>query len=175
VIGALTPDQQRLVWDTIQQVRSSGILTAGGIVRDRVLANSVPIYVKNESGEEIPAYGCMKVTGTAEPDGQNYLEVVKPDSDFDATFLINGPNAIEDDGRGIAQASSILRILTDGETITNGHQWGPVDGEWYIDKAASTKLFRAVGGDSVAVDVARFVLLDSGDPVSYTHLRAHET
>lgn len=52
MIGALTPDQQRLVWDTIQQVRSSGILTAGGIVRDRVLANSVPIYVKNESGKK---------------------------------------------------------------------------------------------------------------------------
>ena len=130
---------------------------------NRVLANSAPIYVKNEAGEEIPAYGCMKVTGAAELDGQNYLEVEKPDSDFDATFLINGPHAIEDGGRGVAQTSNVLRILTDGGTITNGQQWGPVDGEWHIDSAASTKLFRAIGGDDVADNVGRFVLLDSGD------------
>ena len=154
-VGFLTPAQQTLVWETIQQLRASGVLSM--VNRTAPLLTPPPkIYVRNQSGEEIPAYGCMRVTSSVELNGQNYLNVQKPNTDTDATYLLNGRSAIADGEFGIAQDGYIQRALTDGGAYNVKDKGGPIDDEWYIDQGSDLQLFQMVGTDDIADDVLKF-------------------
>lgn len=115
-----------------------------------------PAYVHNDSGEEIPPYACMQVTGTEEIDGQNYLVVDKP-ADTDGTsggYVFNGPFAIADDDEGKYQVGQVVRGYKDSGTITGGDKWSPVVNQWYIAKVNDGP-FIACGADDVDDDVLK--------------------
>lgn len=111
-----------------------------------------PIYFKNDSGEAIPPYSIMHITGTEEVGSQNFLKVAKfDDSVIGGGFLFSNHNEIEDDGFGIAQPGPVYRMQGDGSTITAGKLWGPVDGEWTV--ADNGGPYLACGADDIADDV----------------------
>lgn len=115
-----------------------------------------PAYFHNDSGEVIPAYACMQVTGTEEIGGQNYLVVDKP-ADTDGTaggFIFNGPFPVADDDEGKYQAAQVVRGFKDSGTVTGGDKWSPVVDEWYIAQVDGGP-FICCGADDVEDDVLK--------------------
>lgn len=87
--------------------------------------NSKVMKWKNVSGEEIPAYGVVKLQDYVEAD--DYFEAVKPDGDGSLHF-VNGPVAVAVDAFGGSQMWNVSRI---GKTSgTFGEVVGPVAGSW---------------------------------------------
>jgi hypothetical protein len=120
--------------------------------------NSPQYHVHNDSGEEIPAYACMQVTGTEELYEQTYLTVDKP-ADVDGTagwFVFNGPNPIATGDEGTIQKGPIFRGFKNSGTVTAGDIWGPTSGQWYL--SADGSLCRVFGDDNVDDDVFRFTM-----------------
>lgn len=115
-----------------------------------------PAYFHNDSGEEIPPYACMQVTGTEEIGGQNYLVVDQP-ADVDGTaggYIFNGPTAVADDDEGKYQSAQVVRGYKNTGTVTGGDKWSPVVGEWYIAQVDGGP-FICCGADDVDDDVLK--------------------
>jgi hypothetical protein len=124
--------------------------------------NSPQWHVHNDSGEEIPAYACMQVTGTEELYEQTYLLVDKP-ADTDGTagwFVFNGPNAIATGDEGTIQKGPVYRGFKNVGTASGGESWQPVVGQWYIESGGSQ--FVAAGDDNVDDDVVRVFIPGGG-------------
>lgn len=114
-----------------------------------------PIYFKNVSGETIPPYACMQVTGTEEEGPQNFLEVDKP-ADTDGTagqFLFNNHSEVLSGDAGVAQDCAVVRAFKNSGTVTAGDVWGPTVGQWYLTKDSGS--YVAAGEDDIATNVFR--------------------
>ncbi len=159
-VGLYSEQTAKEMLQLFRQIKASGILSKSG----RASATITPgyHYVVNESGEEIPAYACMQMTGTSESSGQNYIQVDKPaDTDGSAGgFIFNGPAAIEIGGNGIGLAGPVVRALGDGSIATAGDTWGPTVSAWTISPGGG--LFRCVGDDDVLSDVLKVQLKTGG-------------
>lgn len=147
----------------VRHFRRTGLIGDGMSGMSAVLNPPTPYYVHNDSGETIPAYACMQVTGTEEIGDQNFLLVDKPvDTNGDAgSFLFNGPREIADNEEGIAQFGPVVRAFKDTGTVTAGEHWIPVSGQWYIAQDDAGQ-FVAAGLDDVEDDVLR-VFMPGGE------------
>jgi len=151
----------RMIIEVTRYLKDSGftITPPGGGMRS--VPQSTPIYVRNDSGEEIPAFACLQTTGTTELGGQNYVTVDHP-ADTDGTsggYLFNGIAPIEIGGYGIAHDGPLCRMLKTG-TLTSGDKCQPVVGEWHI--AAGGDLITIVGADDIGTNIVRGVIGSSG-------------
>ena len=93
------------------------------------IPETAPTIFRNDSGEAIPAYGCMKIID-AETDsatGRYVVVVDKPDS-TSGPFLFNGDREIAIDGYGAAR-TGIVRALTSG--AVSAGVWGPLS-DWAV-------------------------------------------
>lgn len=127
-----------------------------GVRNTPTIPHETPIYIHNDSGEEIPPYACMQVTGTEEIGSQNYLVVDKP-ADTDGTaggFLFNSRSPVGIDDEGVAQPSQVVRGFKDSGTATGGDKWSPVVDEWYIAQVDGGP-FICCGADDVEDDVLK--------------------
>lgn len=102
--------------------------------------------VKNESGEEIPPFACMRIVGTfmagydpEEPwNGTNYragvgFRVMKPNTFGSQTsHIFNGPRPIPTSGIGEASVGLIMFGKSASGSLTNGSPCGPRNGSWYL-------------------------------------------
>jgi hypothetical protein len=152
----------RMIIEITRYLKASGftITPPGG--GSRFVPQSTPIYVRNDSGEEIPAFACLQTTGTTEAGGQNYITVDQP-VDTDGTsggYLFNGIAPIEIGGYGIAHDGPLCRMLTDGVPLNSGDKCQPVVGEWYIELGGD--LITIVGDDDIQAAVVRGVIGSSG-------------
>jgi hypothetical protein len=152
----------RTIIEVVNYLRASGftITPPGGGLR--TVPQSTPIYVRNDSGVEIPAFACLQTTGTVEAGGQNYITVDQP-ADTDGTsggYLFNGQAPIEIGGFGIAHDGPLCRMLTDGVPLNSGDKCQPVVGEWHI--AGGGDLITIVGDDDIEPDTVRGMIGASG-------------
>lgn len=152
----LTEDAWALLRPLLRHVEENGLWQP--VVKRPRQNNTLPppAYFHNDSGEEIPAYACMQVTGTEEIDGQNYLVVDKP-ADTDGTaggYVFNGPDAVADDDEGKYQAAQVVRAYKDTGTVTGGEKWSPVVNQWYIAQVDGGP-FICCGADDVDTDVLK--------------------
>lgn len=153
--------------DLIAIVRQwrAGKLPIGGSRPSRQLATYQPQlpFFTNDSGETIPPYACMQITGTLDVGDRNYLVVDKP-ADTDGTagaFIFNGGREVEADTEGLAQASTVVRGFKDTGTATGGERWSPVSGQWYIEQDDAGQ-FICCGDDGVDDDVVKVVAVGGG-------------
>jgi len=154
----LDPDSARLVLQVVRYLKQSGFVIGRPGRGSRFTAPETMVFVRNDSGEEIPAFGCMQVNGTVEAGGQNYLKVVKP---ADTTgkagkYLFNDLAPIEIGGYGLAQSRFVHRALTNGDTITLGAKWAPIASSWEVG-ANPAGQFTAVGADDIVTDCIRLI------------------
>lgn len=72
-IGVFTPEQARLLWRDYQQRMRSGS------ARLPIYQDTSPhrVFVKNDSGEQIPPFGCMEIMGVELHGEQTVLTVKK--------------------------------------------------------------------------------------------------
>lgn len=156
-IGGYSPETARMILDVVKYLKASGFVIDASRGNGQTIHPPELIYVRNDSGEEIPPFACMQSTGTVEEGGQNYIKVDKP---VDVTgmageFLFNSIAPIPASGNnkyGVAQAGPVARMLTDGSTVTSGGLWSPEVDEWAVIPGA---LFLAIGADNIDDDVIK--------------------
>lgn len=148
--GIFTPEQCERIWKA-----TKGFERLTDVSQDAfVPIADPPIYVRNDSGEVIPPYSIMQVSGTAE-DGKNYIKVIKPINTATANtdrFLFSGPREIGIDEFSIAQSGPVYRVKKDATTFVAGIRVGPVNGQWTIGKGS---MFSYLGDDAIGTDVVR--------------------
>lgn len=153
----------RLILDVVKYLKASGFVIDRPGRGNQFVPPEAPLYFRNDSGEEVPPFACMQCTGTVEYGGQNYITIDKPvdDSGDAGGYLFNGIAPVEIGGYGLAHDGPLVRMLTNGATVTCGEGWKPDIGEWAVIPDGS--LFSAVGGDDIATNVMRaFYLPDAG-------------
>jgi hypothetical protein len=161
-IAAFTPQQRNEIMAVIKDYMARVGLSARreGV---QTFNQPTPIYVKNTSSSEAPAWACMQVTGTEEFAGQNYITVSQP-SDVTGSagfYLFNGIQPIASGRYGIGHDGPLLRMLTDGSSISCGDRWAPVVSQWYVEPDVDG-IVSAVGADDIGTNVMRaFLLLQS--------------
>ena len=94
---------------------------------------------RNDSGESIPAYSLLRITGVATVNGQIVWLAAKPNSS--TTHLVwafNGSTTTAIDGYGQCTFDypAIAKIDTGVSTINNS-RYGPSNSQWYIVPSAS--------------------------------------
>lgn len=87
---------------------------------------------RNDSGETVPAFGCMRVTD-AETDGtlSRYVIVIAKPNSTGGPFVFNGPREVTSGGYGIAYTGIVKAYFTAG-TPAAGETWGPTTG-WVVE------------------------------------------
>lgn len=128
-LASITPEQWRIVWGHVKsQLR--------GVPSPRInsLSQSFDtISFRNDSGEEIPAFAAMRITGVAMVDDQIVVTVNKPNSSTFET-LVNGPQAVGEDDIGSGYKYGILQAKVEagrtlGETLkAKASSWELEDG-----------------------------------------------
>jgi hypothetical protein len=128
-LASITPEQWRVVWGYVKSQLS-------GTPRPRIMSNQSAfdtVSFRNDSGEEIPAFAAMRVTGVAMLDDQIVLTVNKPNSSTFET-LINGPQAVATTEIGSGYKYGILQAKVEagrtlGETLkAKASSWELEDG-----------------------------------------------
>ena len=151
-----------------RQLQASGLLgrdTIESIVRRVPRSIETPVFFRNDSGEEVPRYACMQVTGTVESGGQNFCTIDKP-ADTDASsgeYIFNGHEVVPAGGSdakyGTSQGGRLVRAIKASGTATAGDKWNPVVGDWTIEKADSGRFVMA-GDNDIAPNIARVFIGD---------------
>lgn len=93
-----------------------------------VFDNYFWIPFRNDSGETIPPYSSIKITGVVSGGARITLTCDKP-SQTTCTYASSGPFSVVADGFGSACVSS-HRVVKFSGTVTTGDEIGPVDGSW---------------------------------------------
>lgn len=98
------------------------------------------IPFRNDSGETIPAYGIIKITGTVEVDGRIVFKAEKPDT-YGSQYMhwINGPTPVASGSNkyGVCfhpASPTWVKYATGDGTPAFGESWGPVDSSWELKK-----------------------------------------
>jgi len=145
-IGYLSPEKMRLTWETIKEIRSSGLLknSSAGRIADDPGLHQVRVY--NDSGEEIPEFACMQIVDTEIVDEVTYLKVTKPDT-ISGKYIFNNAAKIEIAGRGIGHTWDIVRMLGSG-AATPLASYGATIGAWTVQEETDGP-FTVYGDDAV--------------------------
>lgn len=151
-ISVLSEDNNRLVLDTIRQLIASGYVVPGSEKTPPVTEQGGYLFY-NASGEIIPAFAIMQIVETTLYHGRPLYKVKKYNESDGVGFLFNGPRDVADKQLGTAQTGPHYRALGDGSTLTEGHLWGPVGGEWSLTDNGG--MYVAMGGDQLVNDVLR--------------------
>lgn len=151
--GVYSPADARMVLEVVRYLRDNGFVIPGGRKPEQVLQPD-RVYFRNDSGAEVPAWGCMEVTGTVEAGGQNYVKITKPTTGG-VSFLFNGQAPVADGKYGTAQSGPVFRVYKSTGTATEGHSWGPTVGQWYLTQ--HTGPYIVYGADDIGSNVFRVV------------------
>ena len=144
-----------LVLETVRYLRESGFVITRPGRGQHTYTPPPQVYVRNDSGEEIPSYACMRITGTVEAGGQNYVKVDKPNTSA-ALYVFNSQAAIEIGGYGVAQSGPVYRVYKSTGTVTLYDRWRPTASQWYMSKGAGQ--FAVVGEDDIETNCFKIML-----------------
>jgi hypothetical protein len=151
-IGVTSPERLKLVLDVVDYLKSSGFVITPPGRGGQTVTPQTPIFVRNDSSEEIPAFGCLQISGSVDVAGQNYIRIVKP-TGTTGQYLFNGIAPVAAGGYGVAHDGPVCRALTDGSTITLGDYWEPEASSWAVTPGGA--LIKAIGSDNIEPDVMR--------------------
>lgn len=126
---------------------------------------------KNTSGEEIPAYACMRIVDAIETDNDIVFEVDKPNDEEQPFYLVNGPLAVaantpEGEGQEEVVTEGRATLLTQGGYVlvsggpVFGDRYGPTDGAWDISESGIVLPFLMLG--SARSDPTRAAAVQTG-------------
>ncbi len=121
--------------------------SSGGLSITETQHEQIPF--RNDSGEEIPPYAVMRITGADvdDPDDEQqvdnwFLKVEKPNTTFYREYLVNGPETVPYSGGG-AEDFGVGYFLRDARYVSYreasgtpayGEVWGPKADQWTLEK-----------------------------------------
>jgi len=137
-IAAFTPEQARLLWQDYQERKQLKAQLQQNFPQRRIIDEPSPhrVFVRNDSGETIPAYGCMQVTGTDVVAGRTVVTVNKPFED-DGEYLINSQfeiPAIGEESEGVGWAYRFGVVIFLGSPPAGPTQYRPIVNSWEIEE-----------------------------------------
>ena len=97
-------------------------------------ATKRPIPFTNVSGETIPAFAAMAITGLVYENGIAFLQCDKPSTTFLREYAVNNMFDVPGGLRGTCFRAGDLRVLYDSGTPANGEGWGPKPGQWSLSR-----------------------------------------
>jgi hypothetical protein len=133
-IGVFTPEQARLLWQDYQTRQQLPAHLTRHFPQRRPIEEVSPhrVFVRNDSGEEIPEFACMQITGTATVGDRTVVTVTKPTS-TDGEYLFNSQYSIAIDERGWAYRHGVVVMLGDPPSAANV-QYLPMVGAWTVEE-----------------------------------------
>lgn len=156
-LAAYTPEVAREILDAVRWLRQSGFVLGAG-PRDAPAYGPDRATARNDQGSTMPAWALVQLVG-AEAADKRPVSIAKRPAD---TMAQAGPYAVAANGRDVVdddrfplQAGPVLRILTDGSTLTAGTRWDPVASQWYVAPSVFGR-FELLGADPID-DVGLFV------------------
>ncbi len=117
---------------------------------------------RNDSGEVVPAFGIMEVTGLTIRDDDVVLTITKPSTTFGRPYVINGDSEVSIGGYGnCTNSSPCPQYYTTGTTPAIGDGYGPKPSQWTLEKnyPGTTKVIGLV-------DSTNKILYGSFDPIT---------
>lgn len=109
----------------------------------RQLKGQFPLICLNSTSEVIPPYGVMQVVGASSFGLERVFSVTRPTGVELASYVLNGPQAIQAGGYGAATNSYPADAAYSGTPVT-GAECGPVAGSWLL--SVNGKGFYILGG-----------------------------
>lgn len=126
-----TSGTAKIIW------KEGGTGIKAGFIALNVGAPPTGIPFRNDSGETVPAYGVMRVTGSAVIDGTFYILIGKPNNTFQRLYLVNGGsevlNGATATGTWLNDTENVLYDQNDG-TPAGENEWGAWPGQWSLRK-----------------------------------------
>tara|TARA_R110000823_G_scaffold145639_2_gene275819 strand:- start:34 stop:804 length:771 start_codon:yes stop_codon:yes gene_type:complete len=106
-------------------------IAVGGGSEDSSLNKNAQLFI-NDSGETIPAYGCMQVNGTQIVDGgrTTLVRAVKP-SGKGGPFLFNGGQEVEAGQLASGYTGEVQAKTEPSAAPSSGETWGPKE-DWVV-------------------------------------------
>jgi hypothetical protein len=150
-------DPYTLDGDSIAKLRSDHERLASQfrntqIVMSQVL-NAAPgspaakrLRFRNDSGQPIPAYACLQVTGTYTFQGIPGITVTQCNSALATRYVLNGPNPVAPGGTDWAEFTGDVRGINAGAAPAAGDRLGPTVGSWSLTAGNYPPIFTADGG-----------------------------
>lgn len=154
-IGVYDAETAKIILEVVNYLRVNGFVIPQAGRGGQFVPPEAPIYVRNDTGEEIPPFACLQTDGAVDVGGQNYIKVTKPVDDTGEAggYLFNGIAPIESSGYGIAYAGPLVRMLTDGSAVNSGDKWQPDIGSFAVIPGGSR--FTAAGEDDIQTNIMR--------------------
>jgi hypothetical protein len=146
-IGSFTPEQVRLLWEDYQSRKQLAPQLQANFPQRKPIDEPSPhrIFVKNESGEEIPAFGCMQITGMVDEVGRALLTVTKP-TNACKEYLFNSPYKIEAGGYGWGYSWGVVRMLGTSAGYESCQRYAPQSGSWAVSSGPGPFLVYGADG-----------------------------
>jgi hypothetical protein len=148
-------------WNRTAQIVAGG--GAGSFTSPVPFADSgaEPLLFKNVSGETIPPYACVQLTGTTE--SGTHTNLLNADQPADATgkagpYGFNGPSSVAAGEIGTLQSGPAYRAIYNSGTQTAGIKYHPIKDSWEIKGAGFGKgcgIWSYVGTDDIIADTIR--------------------
>jgi hypothetical protein len=147
-VGTLTPEQTRLLWLDYQERKQLQPHAQANFPNRRPIDEPSPhrVFVKNESGEDIPSWACMQVDGVVEHGGRTLVKVIKPDS-ICSEYLFNSQHEIKDGECGWAYAFGLVRMRGNASSFSACERYTPMVNGWGIE--AGPGPFLVYGNDDL--------------------------
>lgn len=93
---------------------------------------------KNNSGEDVPPWGILAITGTTMTGDtlkRPVLDCTKPSTTFYRKYVVNGPRRVKNGKRGsCTRGPGMIPIAYDSGTPANEEGWGPKPGQFTLSK-----------------------------------------
>lgn len=93
---------------------------------------------RNDSGEEIPAFGCIRITGKAVPEAGRIVRTAAKPNTYGAQYnhAFNGPLKCPIGNYGMCVMGQEMAAVYDSAdgTPSFGEKWGPQSGTWKLKK-----------------------------------------
>jgi hypothetical protein len=136
-----TPEQGREMWQDYLRRKQLPAQQTQNFPNRRTLDEPSPhrVFVYNTGSEVIPAYACMRVTGTRNINNVTAIDVEKPTSTdgeflFNSQFPIAVPSSTET-GVGWAYRFGVVIMLGDAPSEPSV-EYSPIVGSWEIEEGA---------------------------------------
>lgn len=96
------------------------------------IAQMYPHPFRNDSGEEVPPFSVMRVTGQTVLEGQAVFTTTKPDTTFSRMYAVSGPTPVPSGKPGSCATDGVVVGCYDTGSATFGVGYGAKVSQWTL-------------------------------------------
>lgn len=114
---------------------------------------------RNDSGETIPPFAVLRITGVVTIEGRAVLTVAKPNADGGTFYAVNGAVSVVSGGYGsCTRDAPCMAACDDSVTPSVGEEWGVMSASWELQRGYGG--YRVIGVETGDNDRALVVRSD---------------